>query len=116
MSIFDFTREPISITKPIRLIELFAGYGSQAMTHYKPIKCVVCSKIFTPTAANQNTCCEAHRQQRAAELRKIREKKRLKRKPVKKNKLAEICEIAKSKGMSYGQYMAEQYKKEVMIK
>lgn len=31
MSIFDFMREPISITKPIRLIELFAGYGSQAM-------------------------------------------------------------------------------------
>ena len=31
MSIFDFTREPISITKSIRLIELFAGYGSQAM-------------------------------------------------------------------------------------
>lgn len=81
------------------------------MKHYKPIKCVVCSKIFTPTAANQNTCCEAHRQQRATELRKIREKKRLKRKPVKKNKLAEICEIAKSKGMSYGQYMAEQYKR-----
>lgn len=75
------------------------------MKHYKPIKCVVCSKIFTPTAANQNTCCEAHRQQRATELRKIREKKRLKRKPVKK-----------SKGMSYGQYMAEQYKKEVMIR
>lgn len=46
----------------------------------------------------------------------IREKKRLKRKPVKKNKLAEICEIAKSKGMSYGQYMAEQYKKEVTIR
>ena len=77
---------------------------------------IVCSKIFTPTAANQNTCCEAHRQQRATELRKIREKKRLKRKPVKKNKLAEICEIAKSKGMSYGQYMAEQYKKEVTIR
>lgn len=48
------------------------------MKHYKPIKCVVCSKIFTPTAANQNTCCEAHRQQRATELRKIREKKDLK--------------------------------------
>ena len=31
MSLFDFTREPINITKPIRLIELFAGYGSQAM-------------------------------------------------------------------------------------
>lgn len=31
MSIFDYTRKPISITKPIRLIELFAGYGSQAM-------------------------------------------------------------------------------------
>ena len=31
MSLFDFTRESISITKPIRLIELFAGYGSQAM-------------------------------------------------------------------------------------
>ena len=35
---------------------------------------------------------------------------------VKKNKLAEICEIAKSKGMSYGQYMAEQYKREVKIR
>ncbi len=44
------------------------------MKHYKPIQCVVCSKTFTPTAANQNTCCEAHRQQRATELRKIREK------------------------------------------
>lgn len=31
ISLFDFTREPISITKHIRLIELFAGYGSQAM-------------------------------------------------------------------------------------
>ena len=28
---FDIMREPIRITKPIRLIELFAGYGSQAM-------------------------------------------------------------------------------------
>ena len=31
ISIFDMIREPIRITKPIRLIELFAGYGSQAM-------------------------------------------------------------------------------------
>lgn len=31
MSIFDYIRKPIRITKPIRLIELFAGYGSQAM-------------------------------------------------------------------------------------
>lgn len=31
LSIFDFVRQPISIEKPIRLIELFAGYGSQAM-------------------------------------------------------------------------------------
>ena len=31
MTLFDFTRNPISITKPIRLIELFAGYGSQAI-------------------------------------------------------------------------------------
>lgn len=23
------------------------------MKHYKPIKCVVCSKVFTPTAADQ---------------------------------------------------------------
>ena len=30
-SIFDFTRETIKIDKPIRLIELFAGIGSQAM-------------------------------------------------------------------------------------
>lgn len=31
MSIFDYTMPMIQITKPIRLIELFAGYGSQAM-------------------------------------------------------------------------------------
>mgnify|MGYP002769480206 CR=1 FL=1 len=31
ISIFDMIREPIRITKPIRLIELFAGYGSQSM-------------------------------------------------------------------------------------
>ncbi len=31
MSIFDFTHEEFKINKPIRLIELFAGVGSQAM-------------------------------------------------------------------------------------
>ena len=31
MNIFDLIRKPIQITKPIRLIELFAGYGSQSM-------------------------------------------------------------------------------------
>lgn len=31
LDLFSVTREPIKITKPIRLIELFAGYGSQAM-------------------------------------------------------------------------------------
>lgn len=30
-SIFDYLRKPFSIDKPIKLIELFAGYGSQAM-------------------------------------------------------------------------------------
>lgn len=30
-SIFDYMREPYSIDKPIRMIELFAGYGSQSM-------------------------------------------------------------------------------------
>lgn len=47
LSIFDYIREPIRIDKPIRLIELFAGYGSQAMAlkrigadfeHYKVIE------------------------------------------------------------------------------
>ena len=31
LSIFDLTEKPFKITKPIRLIELFAGIGSQAM-------------------------------------------------------------------------------------
>lgn len=31
MSIFDYLNEKYKITKPIRLIELFAGYGSQAL-------------------------------------------------------------------------------------
>ena len=31
MSIFEYLEKPFKITKPIRLIELFAGIGSQAM-------------------------------------------------------------------------------------
>lgn len=31
MSVFDLVASPIKVDKPIRLIELFAGYGSQAM-------------------------------------------------------------------------------------
>lgn len=31
LSLFDINKKDIEITKPIRLIELFAGYGSQAM-------------------------------------------------------------------------------------
>ena len=47
MSIFDMLREPFKIDKPIRLVELFAGYGSQAMAlkrlgadfeHYKAVE------------------------------------------------------------------------------
>ncbi len=33
-SIFDYTRRPFKITNKIRLIELFAGVGSQAMAEY----------------------------------------------------------------------------------
>ena len=31
ISIFDFLESPFKITKPVRLIELFGGIGSQAM-------------------------------------------------------------------------------------
>lgn len=31
LSLFDVNKKDVEITKPIRLIELFAGYGSQAM-------------------------------------------------------------------------------------
>ena len=31
MTLFDYTRDQVKIETPIRLIELFAGYGSQAM-------------------------------------------------------------------------------------
>lgn len=31
ISIFDLMHQPYKITKPVRLIELFAGYGSQAL-------------------------------------------------------------------------------------
>ena len=31
LNLFDMNKSPISVKKPIRLIELFAGYGSQAM-------------------------------------------------------------------------------------
>jgi len=47
MNLFDITRQEYQIDKPIRLIELFAGYGSQAMAlrnlgadfeHYKVVE------------------------------------------------------------------------------
>lgn len=34
LSLFDTDKETVKITKPIRLIEFFAGYGSQAMAIY----------------------------------------------------------------------------------
>jgi len=46
-SIFDYLRTPFSIDKPIRLIEIFAGYGSQSLAlerlganfeHYRAIE------------------------------------------------------------------------------
>lgn len=47
MSIFDLIKQPYKIKKPVRLIELFAGVGSQAMAlrdigadfeHYKVVE------------------------------------------------------------------------------
>lgn len=47
MTLWDITRKPFKIDKRIRLIELFAGYGSQAMAlerlgadfeHYRAIE------------------------------------------------------------------------------
>ena len=41
LTIFDEMCDKFSITKPIRLIELFAGYGSQAMAlerHFEAFK------------------------------------------------------------------------------
>lgn len=46
MTLFDFTRKPFSINKPIRLLEIFAGYGSQSMAlerlgaEFKPYRVV----------------------------------------------------------------------------
>lgn len=46
-SIFEYLRKPFKIDKPIRLCEIFAGYGSQAMAmerlgvnfeHYRAIE------------------------------------------------------------------------------
>lgn len=65
------------------------------MKHYKPIKCVVCSKTFTPTAANQNTCCEAHRQQRATELRKSEKRGDLKESLSRKTNLRKSARLLK---------------------
>ena len=46
-SMWDYMRQPLKILKPIRLIEVFAGYGSQALAmerlgvnfeHYRAIE------------------------------------------------------------------------------
>ncbi len=47
LTLFDFTRQSFKVDKPIRLIEVFAGYGSQSMAlerlgvnfeHYRAIE------------------------------------------------------------------------------
>lgn len=60
--LFDFWKEPVKISKPIRLIELFAGYGSQAMAlkrlgvPFEPYKVVEFDKY---AVASYNTVHES---------------------------------------------------------
>lgn len=82
----------------------------------------MCGKEFEPRVNNQKCCSpecsDIQKVKRAkAPYEKHKHQAKKKEKPkAKKEDLAKANEVARNSGMSYGQYMAEQYKKEVMIK
>lgn len=76
-------------------------------------KCVICGKIFKPKTHNQKTCsakCKLKRHEQQNKKTRA-EKVKPKRKRNRESELAKINRLAKESGMTYGQYMAEQYKK-----
>lgn len=80
--------------------------------------CIVCGKEFEPRVNNQKCCSpecsdiqKAKRAKASYEQQKHQVKKKEKPK-AKKEDLARANEVARSSGMSYGQYMAEKYRVE----
>ena len=71
-------------------------------------RCRYCYELFIPTCQQQIFCCDKCR--REEEKKRFPARKELQRIEVKDNKksektLADINKIAKSKGLTYGQYM-----------
>ena len=59
MSIFDMLRQPFKIDKPIRMVELFSGYGSQSMAMTRlnaNIECYRAIEIDKYAMASFNIC------------------------------------------------------------
>lgn len=92
-------------------------------SRYHDKECAICGKVFTPMTANQRYCSpdcrEVSRKNMAKEYTKIfwdevkaeNEKMRRGRKKKKPVSIDEIMRMAKEQGMTYGQFVAEQYKK-----
>ena len=85
--------------------------------------CQECGKTFTKRRSNQRYCCEeccrlgTLRRNRASYNRRYAEaKKKGKGKKKKLSTLAEINQLARDAGMTYGKYMALQYGKLVRVR
>lgn len=85
------------------------------MAHNLPPKiCVICGKSYKPTSNTQKVCgkeCKKIFRKLHPDKRTIKPKDEPRPKKHKESELARISRLAREKGMTYGQYMAEQYKK-----
>lgn len=83
------------------------------------VRCENCGLIFEKQHHNQHYCCDACRRQayrrrqreRYMQQKELNQKSRKNRKPT----LSEINQKARAAGMTYGEYMAQEYGKQVKV-
>lgn len=78
------------------------------MSQYEEKRCVHCYELFIPTSKKQIFCCDECRRneyKRTYPARKELKPTKIEIEKAPKKTLADINKIAKSMGLTYGQYM-----------
>ena len=77
-----------------------------------PRICIICGETYKPTSSTQKCCGEECKKiHRGTYKKKMYKKQNAIPRKKKTNGLVEINKLARESGMTYGQYMAEQYRK-----
>ena len=80
---------------------------------YPEKPCLFCGKNFKPKKIDQTYCCKECRNKDYRKQRKWDHPKKVKTYKVTKNNdsITDIAKLARAAGMTYGQYVADQYKR-----